>query len=560
MSWALLALTARDLAALESKLAYQGQLSQAGQPANGTFAMRFRLFDSPEAGTGEVQGVAVEVPEVTAKDGVFTVQLDFGTEVFDGSPRYLEISVKTAGAAGPLATLSPRQTITPVPYAIRTLSASALDSAIRADPGGNVSIGSSPPPDGVRLHVDGVTRLSPGGSGGFVQVGTPNGETGLTISGQNRLDLRFNGDTATLAAGANTGPTAPWNGLIMNTNGNIGVGLATLDSRSPWKLEVNGPTRVTPVGAAGGALQFSTPNGETGMSVLGRNRVDLRFDDATVKLVAGPGNGPPGNTQGLSIDLAGFVGVGTTSPLDALHLASGGLLVSGRSAPPVRAPAGVFLDYRGDQGGALQAYDHPAGRPRNLLLNPSGGNVGIGTAEPVAKLHALNTEPNLAAVYARSSATAGVGLYAEADRRGRALHAQGAATQAADMGGFAKALLFIDQDGNIVRCHNGVSGESQRGVSNPSACGFSVQRVAGNLPLGQSPDYVEYILHFPFAVEDRFAVVTPQPSGAALTGVNLFYGFNGTVPPKSDPNSLSIRIFFLDDLEGASASFTVAVF
>jgi hypothetical protein len=69
-----------------AKLAYQGRLSESGRPANGTFEMRFRLFDTPEAGTGTPQGEAVEVPGVAAQEGVFTAVLDFGVAVFDGSP------------------------------------------------------------------------------------------------------------------------------------------------------------------------------------------------------------------------------------------------------------------------------------------------------------------------------------------------------------------------------------------------------------------------------------------------------------------------------------------
>jgi hypothetical protein len=122
----------------------------------------------------------------------------------------------------------------------------------------------------------------------------------VSITGNNRADLRFGRDTLTLAVGANAGPPAPWNGLILNTNGNLGIGMAALAPDSIWRLEVNGLTRITPIGAAGGAIQFSTPDAETGMSILGRNRGDVRFDDTTLKLVAGPGNGPPRATPAAS--------------------------------------------------------------------------------------------------------------------------------------------------------------------------------------------------------------------------------------------------------------------
>lgn len=244
--------------------------------------MQFKLFDVPEVGAGVQQGATLSDPAVVAKDGVFTVTLDFGVAVFDGSPRFLEISVKKAGTINPPSLLAPRQAVTPVPYAIHSISASQLagvpaTSLVRVDADGNVGIGTATPAPGVRLEVNGPTRVSAGGSGGFLQFGTPGGETGLSIQGDNRFDLRFNGHTVALAAGGNTGPTRYENGILLNTNGNVGIGMGNPFPASPWKLEINGPTRLRPVGDAGGAIQFSTPNGETGMSILGANRADVLY-------------------------------------------------------------------------------------------------------------------------------------------------------------------------------------------------------------------------------------------------------------------------------------------
>ncbi len=49
-------------------------------------------------------------------DGLFTVALDFG-DVFDGTPLWLRVSVRPAGV-GNYTVLSPRQALTPAPYAI----------------------------------------------------------------------------------------------------------------------------------------------------------------------------------------------------------------------------------------------------------------------------------------------------------------------------------------------------------------------------------------------------------------------------------------------------------
>ena len=67
---------------------YQGKLSNAGNPATGSFDMQFKVFDALTGGTQ--QGDSVTNPAVQATAGIFTVELDFGAQVFDGTARYLE--------------------------------------------------------------------------------------------------------------------------------------------------------------------------------------------------------------------------------------------------------------------------------------------------------------------------------------------------------------------------------------------------------------------------------------------------------------------------------------
>ena len=78
-----------------SAFTYQGRLTDAGNPADGLYDIRFKLFDTPDVDTGTQQGPTVTHPTVQVTKGVFTVQLDFGPGVFDGSARYIEISIRT---------------------------------------------------------------------------------------------------------------------------------------------------------------------------------------------------------------------------------------------------------------------------------------------------------------------------------------------------------------------------------------------------------------------------------------------------------------------------------
>jgi trimeric autotransporter adhesin len=59
-------------------------------------------------------------------NGLFTVTLDFGSGVFDGSARWLDIAVRTNGGTT-FTALAPRQALTPTPYALH-----AADTAIAA--------------------------------------------------------------------------------------------------------------------------------------------------------------------------------------------------------------------------------------------------------------------------------------------------------------------------------------------------------------------------------------------------------------------------------------------
>jgi hypothetical protein len=55
---------------------------------------------------------------VPITDGLFTVSLDFGDEVFTGDARWIEIAVRCPAGSGDYSPLTPRQALTPAPYAL----------------------------------------------------------------------------------------------------------------------------------------------------------------------------------------------------------------------------------------------------------------------------------------------------------------------------------------------------------------------------------------------------------------------------------------------------------
>lgn len=93
---------------------YQGRLNDQSAPANGSYDLRFRLYDDIAAGT-QVGGTFTNLA-VAFSNGLFTVVLDFGAGSFDGAGRWLEVGVRKG--TNDFTELSPRQPVTPVPYAM----------------------------------------------------------------------------------------------------------------------------------------------------------------------------------------------------------------------------------------------------------------------------------------------------------------------------------------------------------------------------------------------------------------------------------------------------------
>ncbi len=100
---------------------YQGQLTDGGNPANGTYDFQFTLFDEA-TGSGSPLGTVTK-DDVTVTDGIFAVTLDFGSSVFDGNARWLKVSVRAGSSTGAYTDLIPLTELTPAPYAIFSQSA-----------------------------------------------------------------------------------------------------------------------------------------------------------------------------------------------------------------------------------------------------------------------------------------------------------------------------------------------------------------------------------------------------------------------------------------------------
>ena len=105
---------------------YQGRLNSGANPAGGIYDLRFTVYD--DASAGSVWGVLTNAA-TPVTNGLFTVTLDFGSGVFAGNARWLDIAVRTNGASS-FATLAPRQPLTPTPYAVFAGTAGGLSGTL----------------------------------------------------------------------------------------------------------------------------------------------------------------------------------------------------------------------------------------------------------------------------------------------------------------------------------------------------------------------------------------------------------------------------------------------
>src|SRR5882672_1463700 len=98
---------------------YQGQLVSGGSPADGSYDLKFSLFNTNNSG-GIIAGPLTN-SATTVSNGLFTATLNFGSSLFNGTNYWLELGVRTNGN-GTFTTLAPRQAITAVPYALNVVT------------------------------------------------------------------------------------------------------------------------------------------------------------------------------------------------------------------------------------------------------------------------------------------------------------------------------------------------------------------------------------------------------------------------------------------------------
>ena len=241
--------------AVGTAFTYQGRLTDAGSPANGSYDLQFALFDA--AGGGTQVGPTVTREDAVVTGGLFTVSLDFGA-VFTGSRRWLEVAVRPGTSTGAYTPLAGRQELTPSPNAL--FSSVAPWAGISGKPAGFADDVDNDSGGDITAVAAG-TGLTGGGTAGAVSLG---------------VDLGGSGSASTVARSDHDHFGHSWsgssaNGLqITNAAGAAVRGVSTATAGGPALYgEATGSQGYGVHGHASSSTPGAFPFGVLGTSALG---------------------------------------------------------------------------------------------------------------------------------------------------------------------------------------------------------------------------------------------------------------------------------------------------
>ena len=183
-----------------SSIAYQGQLADGGVPANGSYDFQFKVFNHPSAGS-QISSTLTK-GNLDLSNGLFTVTLDFGTNVFDGGDRWLAVSVRPGDSTGAYSNLLPRQPILSTPYSLRALNAGFAIAAATATTAGTAGAAVNATTAGLATNAFSAQAFTDPLAGDV--IGTQGATVVSKVAGQSAASVASGAIAANAATSANT--------------------------------------------------------------------------------------------------------------------------------------------------------------------------------------------------------------------------------------------------------------------------------------------------------------------------------------------------------------------
>jgi len=338
---------------------YQGRLNTGDSPANGLYDLQFTIFDL--AGSGSTVGGPLTNSAVGVTNGLFAVTLDFGGGVFTGPGRWLEIGVRSNGSGG-FSTLSPRQQLTPVPYAITasnlsgTLPATQLTGTLSstqlggnyADPVTFNNAANSFTGNGAGLTGVNAATLAGLNSTAFWQIGGNAGTTAgvnfLGTTDNQPLELKVNGQRALRLEPTSGSPNiigGSSNNAVNSTSGSvIGGGDSNSIVFAPFATIGGGLYNSIFDDSHGSTISGGVYNGMgvSSYSAIGGGQSNFISGDSSVSVISGGGS----NTVARYC-LGSFIGGGDNNSIQSIGFSVPFQVIVGGLANKIIATRNAFI-------------------------------------------------------------------------------------------------------------------------------------------------------------------------------------------------------------------------